>query len=453
MKRSLAYPIAMLVLAGCTNGPLNSLGGALSGQTPGSQSGQNGANGGQNDQQKAGAPIINAITTSPSNLVKGNPVTFDIRAIDPTGKPLQFMWSSSKGVLSSTSGQLVSWTPPDENGVFAVQVVAINPDGLGTSASINLIVDSDAIKADAPIITEPGQKLSSLKDRLVANVGGDVAVIDYVHPGEPPLYLTKNQVEESEPTLSPDGSRVAYIRSGNLFMTMIGGDTVALDSSGKCRQPRWKKDGTQILYIRDDKAYTVASKRGAVPSVRVAYATVICEWLDEKILHTRDGGPYDPDTFWLDGESVFKSTGEFGEPSSNGAPYSIAVNETGSFAYLTDFYQREKIVTSGVGVISEFGSWPNEVKLIGYVGKKVFVNFLNSVSIYDDTTGDARTLATHTKSLDGAVSPDGKAVIYVSKNKDPRVGTDADELFAVPSNGGEPTQITFEAVGVTQPSF
>lgn len=461
MKRSLSYTLAMIVLAGCTSGP-GGLGGLVTGATGNSQNGQNGTN--ENNQgytgpidsaaPKEGAPIINAITTSPSNLVKGNPVTFDIKATDPAGKPLQFMWSSSKGVLSSTSGQLVSWTPPEnENGVCTVQVIAISTSGLGTTASINLIVgdgDSNAITVADQVITAPGQKLPVLAGRLVANVGGDIALFNYLDPNQPPLYLTKNDIDEKNPALSPDGSRVAYIRNGNLYLVGIGAAPVLLDSTSDCSFPVWNSKGTKILYHRSgDKLYSVDARKGSVPGLRVGYYALQGMWVGEDVAWIRasDG------VLYLGAEPIPKPSGiDFAGCSASSfavdaATGKLAIYYYGNWSFGLSTQTGGKLYDKSIGSV------------FAYRSGTVYVTDNNAIKRFDEVTGENSVVCTSTydrysyEHLRATLSQDGKTIVYTSKNHDPRTGTDSSQLFAIPSQGGSSTQFTFEGTGVSEPSF
>ncbi|MNR94122.1 translocation protein TolB [compost metagenome] len=432
----------LLLLTACSGSPFDVLPGMKSsasseGSSPGSE------------QTRLLAPIIHAMVTSPSNLVKGQPVTFDIKATDPNGKLLEYRWSSSKGVLSATTGQLVHWAPPDEDGVFAVQVIVINTEGHATSGTINLIVEGNGIKPEVPVITEPGTKLPSLKERVVAVVGKDIALIDYVNPGEPVLYLTKNDIDESQPDLSPDGSRIAYIRNGQVFMTSIGGKHIPLEKNTDCMDPVWKTDGTQVLYRRrgDDnkpKAYSVAGQSGAIPGLRVGYYTDQASWAGSEIVYTSSFRLY------RGSEEMFGSI-----PSRDNryvkhfvcdSEGEIATQVNGSWS------NEDALFTSRLGQVASEAYEP-----FAYREGIVFATKEERIVAIDEGTGEIRIIATRTHwqyaSFRPCLSPDGKHVVYVSKNKDPRLGSDSPQLFSVAVQGGNPVQLTFEASGVTEPSF
>lgn len=95
------------------------------------------ANGGRN-------PIIQSYTANPSNQVPaGQPITFQVLAYDPERDVLQYNWSATGGTLSTNSGHVVSWFPPDKPGIYTIMVTVANSRGGFVSGSLNLIVQAD----------------------------------------------------------------------------------------------------------------------------------------------------------------------------------------------------------------------------------------------------------------------------------------------------------------------
>lgn len=89
-------------------------------------------------------PIIQSFTANPTHTVtNGQPITFQVVAYDPEREPLQFNWSSTGGVLSTNTGQMVIWTPPTKPGVYTVMVSISNGRGGYVMGSLNLTVEAD----------------------------------------------------------------------------------------------------------------------------------------------------------------------------------------------------------------------------------------------------------------------------------------------------------------------
>ena len=79
-------------------------------------------------------PAVASVTLNPDPATNpGMPVTVLANATDPDGDALQYTWTATGGRLSSTVGQAVTWTPPDQAGGYSVAVTAL--DGRGGTAS------------------------------------------------------------------------------------------------------------------------------------------------------------------------------------------------------------------------------------------------------------------------------------------------------------------------------
>ena len=93
-------------------------------------------------------PIIASFDYNPKNAVtKNDIITFTIVANDPEGKPLQYNWTSTKGMFLSNSGTTTSWKPfrQDNNPEYGLAVVSVViSDGVMTNtASVNIFVNQD----------------------------------------------------------------------------------------------------------------------------------------------------------------------------------------------------------------------------------------------------------------------------------------------------------------------
>lgn len=88
-------------------------------------------------------PIIQSFTANPSNVTKGQPITFQVVATDPERNPLQLNWAATDGTLSTNTGQVVSWIPPEKPGVYSVTVTVANGRGGFVTGTQNLTVQEN----------------------------------------------------------------------------------------------------------------------------------------------------------------------------------------------------------------------------------------------------------------------------------------------------------------------
>lgn len=112
-------------------------------------------------------PVISAFDYNPKGeLSKDQPVTFTLVAIDPEGQPIQVNWSATKGVLSGTSGQAVSWSAIKPNGELdagLATVTAVVSDGVQTStAQANIQVNANGqVQVSSAGVASPGAPAST----------------------------------------------------------------------------------------------------------------------------------------------------------------------------------------------------------------------------------------------------------------------------------------------------
>lgn len=93
---------------------------------------------------KNNGPVITAFTANPTNTsAAGQVITFGIDAIDKDNDVLSYTWTATGGTLSTTTGRLVSWTPPSTAGTYTVQVSLSDGKGGTAEGAQNIIVKAD----------------------------------------------------------------------------------------------------------------------------------------------------------------------------------------------------------------------------------------------------------------------------------------------------------------------
>lgn len=154
----------------------------------------------------ANNPQIQALVANPTNVTKGQPITVTIRAADPKQQPLEYTWSATGGTLSTTSGQLVQWTPPSTAGTYTINVLVSNGTGGSTAGSLNLMVDTEGkgtvSSAPAAPVSEPTK------------------------PGSEPAQPAEPDEAEAEPAMpaAPEPSKVLFADSFEMEMANWAND-------------------------------------------------------------------------------------------------------------------------------------------------------------------------------------------------------------------------------------
>ncbi len=94
--------------------------------------------------------VIDSITALPVVLRPGDSTTITVSAHDGAGGALTYDWTAAAGLLSSASGNPVTWTAPDNTGSILVSVTVTNSAGTAAVGSIALLV---SVSPTGPIIT------------------------------------------------------------------------------------------------------------------------------------------------------------------------------------------------------------------------------------------------------------------------------------------------------------
>lgn len=92
------------------------------------------------------APVIQSLTANPTQILKADQViSLNVEAFDENGDTISYTWSATMGLLSSTKGELVTWTAlkpdgvtPEEPGVAVIQLFISDGKGGTDKADINI---------------------------------------------------------------------------------------------------------------------------------------------------------------------------------------------------------------------------------------------------------------------------------------------------------------------------
>src|SRR5215510_6707190 len=93
--------------------------------------------------------------------------------------------------------------------------------------------------------------------------------------------LTSNPELETQPSLSPDGSQVAFSWKGDIYVKTVGGEQVVQVTKDPAVEswPAWSPDGSQIAFVRNGEVFLVSPLGG--PERKVAQASGRVAWLPD----------------------------------------------------------------------------------------------------------------------------------------------------------------------------
>jgi Tol biopolymer transport system component len=74
--------------------------------------------------------------------------------------------------------------------------------------------------------------------------------------GGKPVRLTQNDVPDTQPAFSPDGTQIAFFRDTSIWvMNADGSDARGIVPLANCFSPQWSPDGTRIAFLEIDQTW------------------------------------------------------------------------------------------------------------------------------------------------------------------------------------------------------
>jgi hypothetical protein len=116
---------------------------------------------------------INSLTANPSVLRPGDNTVLTVSASDGTGGALTYAWSAASGLLSSPSGNPVTWTAPGAVGSYLVNVTVSNGSGSSAAGAVSILV---SVSPSGPIITSVNPSPARIGQTIRITGGGFGAV-------------------------------------------------------------------------------------------------------------------------------------------------------------------------------------------------------------------------------------------------------------------------------------
>ncbi len=96
------------------------------------------------------AVVIHSLTANPPVVRPGEIPTLTASASDSAGGALTYAWSAASGILSSPTGNPVTWTAPGAVGSYLVNVTVSNGSGGSAAGSLSILV---SVSPGGPILT------------------------------------------------------------------------------------------------------------------------------------------------------------------------------------------------------------------------------------------------------------------------------------------------------------
>jgi Tol biopolymer transport system component len=314
------------------------------------------------------------------------------------------------------------------------EIYVMNSDGSG----VTRLTDNNASDTD-PDWSPDGEKIAFVSGRAFQDPEGlnrnyEIYVMN--SDGSGVTRLTDNDVWDSDPNWSPDGTKIAFESSGITVMNADGSGQTNINPDG--HDPDWSPDGEKI-------AFTGARREGGVTFVMNA---------DDGSDVTRMTEGWDP-TWSPDGTKIAFIGNRFDDESDNNAIYVMNSADGSNVTELTDSRTRAYYENLDWGTTTsppsdggDDGSGsPPTTNTTRPNGQIAFVrgNFedppLDEIYVMNsDGSGQTRLTTNDVIDRHPSWSPDGEKIAFDSYRDDPAF--DTDEIYVMKGDGSEPTRLT-----------
>jgi len=223
------------------------------------------------------SPIITGLAIDHEPAVRGVPNQLTVQLTNINGLPTTFHWSVAMGVMTDSTGESATWTPPDSIGTYDVTVSveatdpAENDKYYFRTQTFHVAVDneferwtrSEGVQYDpAPIGTGGGLLFGQIRNnstgesdiwRIDAPMNGPVQVVsDFWIANSPSPRSDQAEVVFAGRRRASDGAASIWL------VDWAGGDTTSARAVAELgaaqltlQQPRFSPEGTQALYTSD----------------------------------------------------------------------------------------------------------------------------------------------------------------------------------------------------------
>ena len=211
---------------------------------PGNQSGDPQARAHKTPKGKNRPPIANA--GADATITLPGLINLDgTKSTDPDNNIASYAWTKISGPSSFTIANANAVYTQVTNlvtGVYQFELKVTDTWGLFSKDIVQLTVNPESI-SPPPCTTNCGKIV------FVSARDGNNEIYTCNADGSNIIRLTNDPATDEYPAWSADGTKIAFVRNGNIcIMNADGSDVVQKTFSGDCYYPAWSPDGMKIAY-------------------------------------------------------------------------------------------------------------------------------------------------------------------------------------------------------------